>query len=157
MNWEERLTTNQDRIHKVMGRLAFYGNNNKFLKLTELTTAFNDALSRTKSMAAMNPRIAVPQGFVDTKHQKYRMELLLPLAVKFPKEQNGRYYRFALAIAKSEKRQRQYIVKSILTLEMAYANARLIGYVDSLWLCQKDKRGQNTNTDINQFVINPYH
>jgi len=157
VNWEERLTTNQDRIHKVMGHLAFFDDSNKFLKMADLIHAFENALSRTKLLAAMNSRIAVPQGFVDTKHKKYRMELLLPLAVKFPRGQNGKYYRFALAIGKSEKHRRQYLVKSILTLEMAYANARLIGYVDSLWLCQKDKRGNNANTDINQFVINPYH
>ena len=139
-----------------MGHLAFFDDSNKFLKMADLISAFENALSRTKLMAAMNPRIAVPQGFVDTKHKKYRMELLLPLAVKFPvNSSSGKYYRFALAIGKSDKHRRQYIVKSILTLEMAYANARLIGYVDSLWLCQKDKRGNNTNTDINQFCINP--
>eukprot|EP00483_Globobulimina_turgida_P001720 UN01722 len=61
------------------------------------------------------------------------MELLLPLIIRFPKY-NGNNYKFVLAIGKSQENHKIYCVKSILTLEMAYANARLVGYVDSLWL-----------------------
>ena len=145
--------TNKDRVHKVMGNMAFTDKNMKYLKISELTAAFDEALERTQLMAQLNSRIAVPQGFVDTKHGKYRMELLLPLSVKFPKL-NGKYYQFALAIAKSDKYKNQYMVKSVLTLEMAYANARLVGYVDSLWLCQRNRRANNDN-DINNFCIHP--
>ena len=153
MDWKDRLDTNKDRIHKVMGNLAFVDHNNSNLKMTDLIIAFEEALKKTKLMAQMNARIAVPQGFVDTKHGKYRMELLLPLSVQYPKH-IGKYYHFALAIGKSDKYRQQYVVKSILTLEMAYSNARLVGYVDSLWLTQKHKHF-NKNTDINRLCINP--
>merc|ERR1711902_467592 len=114
VNWKERLTTNKDRLGKVLGNLAFFGNNTKFLKLGELIDAFDDALKQTQRIAEMNPRLAVAQGFVDTKHSKYRMELLLPIIIRFPKR-NGNFYKFALALGKSQESKR-YVVKSILTL-----------------------------------------
>jgi len=150
-NWEERLTTNQDRIYKVMGSAAFFDDSNKFLKLSELIEAFETALPKTERLAQLNPRLAVAQGFVDTKHSKFRMELLVPIIIRFPKR-NGNFYKFALALGKSQESKR-YVVKSILTLDMAYANARLVGYVDSLWLYFGNKRSDNL--DLNDFCLNP--
>jgi hypothetical protein len=150
-NWEERITTNKDRIYKVMGGVAFFDDKRKFMKLTELIEAFNCALPKSQRIAELNPRLAVAQGFVDTKYSKYRMELLLPLIVKFPRYR-GKYYKFALAMGKSRD-CKKYIVKSILTMDMAYANARLVGYVDSVWLCAGNKK-KNT-CDINDFCLNP--
>ena len=150
-NWEERLTTNQDRIYKVMGSAAFFDDSNKFLKLSDLIEAFETALPKTERMAQLNPRLAVAQGFVDTKHSKFRMELLVPIIIRFPKR-NGNFYKFALALGKSQESKR-YVVKSILTLDMAYANARLVGYVDSLWLYYGNKRSDNL--DLNDFCLNP--
>lgn len=57
-----------------------------------------------------------------------------------------------LALGKSQEK-RVYVVKSILTLDMAYANARLVGYVDSLWLYFGNKRSDNL--DLNDFCLNP--
>ncbi len=122
-----------------MGSLAFFDDNDKYLKLSELIEAFVHALPKTQRIAQLNPRLAVPQGFLDTKHCKYRMELLLPIIIKFPKF-NGNYYKFVLAIGKSTEKEKVYNVKSILTIEMAYANARLVGYVDSLWLHSPNKK-----------------
>eukprot|EP00485_Elphidium_margaritaceum_P007458 CAMPEP_0202689910 /NCGR_PEP_ID=MMETSP1385-20130828/5075_1 /ASSEMBLY_ACC=CAM_ASM_000861 /TAXON_ID=933848 /ORGANISM="Elphidium margaritaceum" /LENGTH=536 /DNA_ID=CAMNT_0049345125 /DNA_START=80 /DNA_END=1687 /DNA_ORIENTATION=+ len=133
VNWEERLTTNKDRICKVLGNLAFLDPCLQFLKLTELIAAFDGALQQTQRIAELNPRLAVAQGFVDTKHAKYRMELLLPLVIEFP-AQSGQHYVFVMAVSKSsEIASKKYIAKSILTMDMAYANARLVGYVDSTW------------------------
>eukprot|EP00484_Ammonia_sp_Unknown_P016457 CAMPEP_0197032686 /NCGR_PEP_ID=MMETSP1384-20130603/11300_1 /TAXON_ID=29189 /ORGANISM="Ammonia sp." /LENGTH=422 /DNA_ID=CAMNT_0042462383 /DNA_START=60 /DNA_END=1328 /DNA_ORIENTATION=- len=151
-NWEERLTTNQDRVFKVMGSTAFFDDGNKFLKLTDLIDAFSEALPKTQRLAQLNPRLAVAQGFVDTKHGKFRMELLVPIIIRFPR-QNGNFYKFALAIGKSTERRNKYVVKSILTLEMAYANARLVGYVDSLWLHYGNRKA--ANQDLNDFCLNP--
>ena len=134
MSWEERLLTNQDRIYKVIGSVAFFDPARKHLKLTALCAAFRNALARTRMTAISSPSLAVPQGFVDTKRCNYRMELLLPLVIDF----NRMHYRFALAIGKSADRERTYDVKSVLTVSMGYANARLIGTVHSLWL--KDPR-----------------
>ena len=70
---------------------------------------------------------------------------------------SDKYYfkqmQFALAIGKSPEKKSVYVVKSILTLDMAYANARLVGYVDSLWLhCGDKKKG---NQDFNEFCLRP--
>ena len=102
-------------------------------KLRQLMHLFDRALEKTKKTLNLNPRLAVAQGFVDTKHCKYRMELLLPLTIEYPKFSNN-FYTFALAISKSTDQTETYTAKSILTLDMAYANARLISYVDSSWL-----------------------
>ena len=61
------------------------------------------------------------------------MELLLPLTIEYPKFSN-KFYTFALAISRSTDQTETYTAKSILTLDMAYANARLVSYVDSSWL-----------------------
>eukprot|EP01084_Bolivina_argentea_P208453 355392_1 len=151
VNWEERLTTNKDRLCRVLGNLAFFDYNNKNMKIAELVDAFDSALQQTQRIAELNPRLAVAQGFVDSKHCKYRMELLLPLVIEFPKS-SGNHYTFALAISKStEPSSRKYIVKSILTMDMAYANARLVGYVDSCWLYYGSRN--NGKMSINDFFL----
>jgi len=133
-----------------LGNLAFFGNNTKFLKLGELIDAFDDALKQTQRIAELNPRLAVAQGFVDTKHSKYRMELLLPIVIEFPKYANT-FYTFALAIGKSSEKAKKYVVKSVLTMDMAYANARLVGYVDSAWLYPGNYN--NGKMNINDFFL----
>jgi len=151
-NWEERLMLNKDRIYKVMGSIAFFDDNKKFMKTHELIEAFNEALPKTQRIAELNPRLAVAQGFVDTTNAKYRMELLLPIIIKFPLY-CGNYYKFALAIGKSKDNKERYIVKSILTMDMAYANARLVGYVDSLWLNYSNHK--KNKSDINDLCVSP--
>ena len=121
--------TNKDRICKVLGVMEF----TEKWKLRQLMHLFDRALEKTKKTLSLNPRLAVAQGFVDTKHCRYRMELLLPLTIEYPKFSNN-FYTFALAISKSTDQTETYTAKSILTLDMAYANARLVSYVDSSWL-----------------------
>lgn len=129
VNWEERILTNKDRICGVLGVAEFA----EKWKLRQLMHLFDRALDKTKKTLSLNPRLAVAQGFVDTKNCKYRMELLLPLTIEYPKFSN-RFFMFALALCKSTEQTQTYSAKSILTLEMAYANARLVSYVDSSWL-----------------------
>lgn len=136
MNWEERLTTNKDRLHRILGDVAFFDTKAKFMRLTELIQAFESALTQIKKIAELNPRLAVAQGFIDTKNNGYRMELLLPLVIEFPKCSSNHYI-FAAALKKSEV-ESKYVIKSILTMDMAYSNARLVGYVDSNWLVYQE-------------------
>ena len=80
-----------------------------------------------------------------------RMELLLPIVIEFPKYSQC-FYTFALAIGKStEANARKYVVKSVLTMDMAYANARLVGYVDSSWLYPGNYN--NGKMNINDFFL----
>ena len=146
------MTLNKDRIYKVMGSIAFFDDNKRFMKTNELIDAFNAALPKTQRLAEMNPRLAVAQGFVDTTNCKYRMELLLPIIIKFP-VYCGNSYQFALAVGKAKDNKNHYIVKSILTMDMAYANARLVGYVDSLWLKYSNHR--KNRSDINDLCVSP--
>lgn len=136
MDWEQRLITNKDRIHRVMGNEIFFRSNSstKFLRMTELVRAFDSSLKKTRKIAALNPRLAVGQAFVDTKNSQYRLELLLPLIVEFPLHSTN-YFMFAVALDKpTDDEPEQYSLKSILTLDMAYSNARLVGYVDASWM-----------------------
>ena len=81
VNWEERILTNKDRICGVLGVNEFV----EKWKLRQLMHLFDRALNKTKKTLTLNPRLAVAQGFVDTKNCKYRMELLLPLTIEYPK------------------------------------------------------------------------
>merc|ERR1712154_115758 len=136
VNWEERLLTNKDRIRSVLGNIIFFEANPKFLKLTALTNAFAEALEETRKIAKTKPRLAAGQAFIDSKRCRYRMELLLPVKIEFPRG-SGRRHMFAVAIQKSRANEvKKYTLKSILTLDMAYSNARLLGYVHSDWLKQ---------------------
>eukprot|EP01083_Nonionella_stella_P312767 1119895_1 len=139
VSWEERLIVNQGRIHRIIGDDAYFDKNRKHLKLSQLVESFGNALHATKRMLSSNPSLAVPQGFIDTKHCSFRMELLLPLHVRF----NGKMYTFALAIGKSSDQSATYTAKSVLTVNMAYANARLIAPVDALWLKGNQKRNRS--------------
>eukprot|EP01084_Bolivina_argentea_P057019 104253_1 len=145
VNWQERLRTNKERIYQELKNThsnshSKNSNNNNGNKnnmernklVSELTEAFNTALQKAANRAKANPRLAVAQGFVETKHYKKRVELLLPLQVEYPKD-SKKYHTFALALRKVEN-QKKYTGMSLLTMSMAYANARLVGYVDSSWL-----------------------
>merc|ERR1719216_788726 len=69
VNWEERILTNTDRICKVLGTREF----TEKWQLRQLMHLFDRALEKTKKTLTLNPRLAVAQGFVDTKNCKYRM------------------------------------------------------------------------------------
>jgi len=129
VDWEERIATNRERLCGVLGVAEL----REKWKVRQLQHLFDRALDRTKKRLRLNPRLAVAQGFVDSKHRKFRMELLLPLRIEYPKFSN-RFFLFALAMSKSTEQTLTYSAKSILTADMAYNNARLVGYVDSSWL-----------------------
>ena len=93
-----------------MGDLAFFDVHRKFMRLSELVHAFKIALKQSKQIAKVNPRLAVGQGFIDTKHSKYRLELLLPLIVEFPNNSSS-FYIFAMAFDKSQEQENIYILK----------------------------------------------
>ncbi|ETO14584.1 hypothetical protein RFI_22784, partial [Reticulomyxa filosa] len=158
IDWEERLRTCKDRIYKVLsedkpvrhrnsnGHNNNNNNNNNnsnrhshhrynravdenLLSVQQLHRMFAEATARAENIARENPRYVIPQAFVESKNGAYRLELLLPITIEY---QQRKYY-FALAIRPDQERQ-CYEGMSILTADMAYANARLVGMVDSKWL-----------------------
>ena len=81
---------------------------------------FNGAFAKLKKKLARNPRLAVPQIY------NGKMTYLLPLEICGET--------VALAI---EKIDGVYRANTVLTLEMAYTNARLLATPDSNWLINK--------------------
>jgi len=131
VNWCERLRTNKERIYQELKQQC--PSLDKGSMVSELSPVFDAAMQMAKKRAAANPRLTVAQGFVETKNLQKRVELLLPLRIEYPAN-SGKVTTFALALQRMEEPQRKYQGMSLLTLSMAYANARLVGYVDSSWL-----------------------
>ena len=38
-------------------------------------------------------------------------------------------------------------------MDMVYANARLVGYVDSIWLCHGNQNNRSNISDINELCL----
>ena len=134
IDWEERLRTCKNRIYKT---LSNDGNrkgsassiDESVLPIKELQRRFESETRKSISLSRANPRIGVPQAFIESKNGGYRLELLIPLTLYF----SNRVYYFALAL-RPHHDEKVYEGMSILTREMAYANARLVGSIDSSWL-----------------------
>lgn len=87
----------------------------------EILDKLKGAVDRTKMMIRSNYKLAVPQYF----HGK--IQLLIPLYLEYGLERPS----VALAI---EQHNSHYLASTILTLRMAYNNARLIVRPQSDWL-----------------------
>mmetsp|Transcript_40978 Transcript_40978/g.67363 ORF Transcript_40978/g.67363 Transcript_40978/m.67363 type:complete len:592 (+) Transcript_40978:44-1819(+) len=134
IDWEERLRTCKNRIYKTLSNLGNRKGSScivdeNVLPLKELQRRFESETVKSIALARANPRQGVPQAFIESKSGGYRLELLIPLTLHF----NNRVYYFALALRPHHDDQ-IYEGMSILTREMAYANARLVGSIDSSWL-----------------------
>eukprot|EP01084_Bolivina_argentea_P292000 501914_1 len=146
IDWEERLRTCKNRIYKT---LSNDGNrkgqssiiDEHILPLNELQRHFEQETNKSILLSRANPRTALPQAFIESKNGGYRLELLIPLTLYF---MNKTYY-FALAL-RPHHEQKIYEGMSILTREMAYVNARLVGNIDSSWLIHKFANDNNGPT-----------
>eukprot|EP01083_Nonionella_stella_P179128 634940_1 len=136
VNLVEQLRIHKDRIYKELKQK------------TGLKEPFDCALKEAKKRVKANPRLVVAQGFVDSKHYKKRVEFLLPLKVKYSKESN-QFHTFALALRKEEN-VKKYTGVSLLTTRMAYANARLVGYVNSSWLTSDNGDTHNRKNEMDE-------
>eukprot|EP00484_Ammonia_sp_Unknown_P025241 CAMPEP_0197046756 /NCGR_PEP_ID=MMETSP1384-20130603/22402_1 /TAXON_ID=29189 /ORGANISM="Ammonia sp." /LENGTH=1123 /DNA_ID=CAMNT_0042478591 /DNA_START=106 /DNA_END=3477 /DNA_ORIENTATION=- len=134
IDWEERLRTCKNRIYKTLSndgnrKGASCNIDESVLPIKELQRRFESETMKSIALSRANPRIGVPQAFIESKNAGYRLELLIPLTLYF----NNRAYYFALAL-RPHHDDCIYEGMSILTREMAYANARLVGSIDSSWL-----------------------
>ena len=119
----------------------------------ETHTLTNIKKKKGEAIARANPRYVVPQAFVDSKQRIHRLELLLPLPIRY----SNITFTFALALQPDSG---TYQGMSILTSEMAYANARLVSAIDSKWLCSfmnEDSNNVNvpTATTATTGVVQP--
>jgi len=92
----------------------------KSMDIYQLQTFFKGAVDNAKSRVRRNYKIAIPQYF------NGRMQLLLPICLTNPSRAD-----LALTI---EKHEGFYRSSTILTLDMAYNNARQIARPDKDWL-----------------------
>jgi len=141
MDWEERLRTCKNRIYKALSN----GGNRRghssmvdehVVPLKELQHRFEVETAKSLQLARANPRLGVPQAFIESKNGGYRLELLVPLTITLSvsgRPGHSHSYYFALAL-RPHHEQRLYEGMSILTRTMGYANARLVGSIDSSWL-----------------------
>ena len=135
-----RLRTCKNRIYKALSN----GGNRKghssmvdehVLPLKELQRRFEVETSKSLQLARANPRLGVPQAFIESKNGGYRLELLVPLTITLRHGQSNHSMPFYFALAlRPHHQQRLYEGMSILTRNMGYANARLVGSIDSSWL-----------------------
>merc|ERR1712130_1098656 len=148
IDWEERLRTCKNRIYKTLSNDGNRkGTNSQIdehvLPLKELQRRFEAETAKSIALARANPRIGVPQAFIESKNSGYRLELLLPLCLYYL----NRVYYFALALRPYHDELR-YEGMSILTRSMAYANARLVGTIDSSWLSTRFASDNKMSTTL---------
>ncbi len=100
--------------------------------LARIARDFSSALQRARLMAERNYKLAVPQYWMEDND----IQLLLPVYLG-EREENGRP-ECALALKKiTNGRAPYYRGATILTLDMAYNNSRLLAKPDVFWLRQR--------------------
>ncbi len=103
--------------------------NKKALLCARIARDFSSAIERARLLAQRNYKLAVPQYWIETHEIQY----LLPIYLG-EREENGRP-ECALALRLVQTgRAPYYRGATILTLDMAYNNARLLAKPDVFWL-----------------------
>lgn len=104
--------TNKDRLETAT----------QFTEREQQQRWFSEELSRQRRAARYNYRLAIPQRYDG------QVQLLLPLFL------NNK----VVLVATLQRVDTGYRAATVLTPEMAYSNARLLGRIESSWLVQSD-------------------
>lgn len=99
------------------------------LLLTRIARDFDSARERAKLMAERNYKLAVPQFYKETGE----IQFLLPIYLGEREEAEKPQCALVLSLDKTGRRP-YYRGETILTLDMAYNNTRLIAKPDVFWL-----------------------
>ena len=106
----------------------------------QLVLKFRQGLEKTKLKLLYQPRLAIPQFFRDKNEMEGELQLLLPLSLGYRDCDVAVTLRVIRSIvadstrATGRKAIKSYTVGTILSIEDAYYNARLIQPVDQNWL-----------------------
>ena len=103
-----------------------------------MNSRFKQALERALKRVEWNYKTAIPTYYIEDRE----ISILIPLALESKGKVN-----VALVCKHNynpEKRINNYVGKTILTLDMAYSNARLITRPDSDWLLSDIISNDNT-------------
>jgi cold shock CspA family protein len=118
-----QLFINIDHILENIDRFPKHLQGNQFVARQLLTSA----QVQTEKRVYRNYKTAIPQFFRD-RGKKGVMQLLLPICLEHPSRAD-----LALTVAKNPDGT-AYLSSTVLTLDMAYCNARLLARPDTEWL-----------------------
>lgn len=111
INYDHIIQDNQDRFPTAIK------NGGSHIQRVTLEGSVHDAISRTRR----NYKTAIPQFYNE------KLQLLLPLCLQTKSQAD-------LALVVQKQASNFYMASTILTLDMAYNNARLIAKPDEEWL-----------------------
>jgi len=117
------LFINIDHILENISRFPEHLRSNEFLARQLL----NSAQAQTEKRVYRNYKTAIPQ-FYRERGGSGRIQLLLPICLENPGKAD-----LALTVAKNSDGT-AYLSSTVLTLDMAYCNARLLARPDTEWL-----------------------
>lgn len=117
------LFINIDHILENIERFTEHLRENEYMARQLL----NSAQSQTEKRVYRNYKTAIPQ-FFRNKGGEGRIQLLLPICLENPAKAD-----LALTVAKNSDGT-AYLSSTVLTLDMAYCNARLLARPDTEWL-----------------------
>ena len=129
VNWTHIIAENWDRIYNALYSEANAADeNSKLQKQFDAQTRLDGALNAALKRVHANYRTAVPHCF------NGELQLLLPLCVLQPNKAD-----LVLTIKRVDLKppilgQFSYTAKTVLTLDMAYENARLVARPEKDWL-----------------------
>ena len=119
-----RLSLDIDHILENIGRFPTHLQENQFLARSLLVSAE----AQTKKRVYRNYKTAIPQYFRPGARGPGKLQLLLPICLEDPARAD-----LALTVDKNREGN-AYLSSTILTLDMAYCNARLLARPDTEWL-----------------------
>ena len=118
------LSLNIDHILENIERFPRHLQTNQFLARSLLASAE----AQTKKRVYRNYKTAIPQYFRPGGRGPGKLQLLLPICLEDPARAD-----LALTVEKNREGN-AYLSSTVLTLDMAYCNARLLAKPDTEWL-----------------------
>ena len=118
------LSLDIDHILENINRFPDHLRNNQFVARSLLVSAE----AQTKKRVYRNYKTAIPQYFRQGGRGPGKLQLLLPICLENPAKAD-----LALTVQKNREGN-AYLSSTVLTLDMAYCNARLLAKPDTEWL-----------------------
>jgi hypothetical protein len=130
----------------------------------ELAEKCVNSIEGSIKRATANPRCAIPQFFVDKLNTSRKGSLQLLLPINLQSSFGAPDCAVVLDYVEKEGEEPMYHITTLLSLDMAYANARLIQKIDQEWLLdclpkkkpdQKPPQNQNSGSRTFKPTDNP--
>jgi hypothetical protein len=117
----------------------------------EIESRTRNGIQDTERRAKSNPRCAVPQFFVDKNDKEGgELQLLLPINLDHKKVPD------VAVVIKYDQTKKIYKIVTLLDLNTAYSNARLVQSIDQEWLmykaAKKDEETIQVKSEVKQNI-----